>query len=570
MTLEKISRWLQRLATRTGRGPLRPLWAAAHRVVIWSVAVWVTAGLKRYRTYLKGGFGFGEPVYGLSDVDMILVVEEDPTLPAARREQVQRRWQSLLRRLPTIGELFHDGELWVYEQNDLSKLRSEAYLTFGLRAAAGGDGYAPGFLGERAPHDPMALLDHPGLYGPQRDWRRLGSSRRPPAPIADPSARAIFAWLELRFVWGYAFLLSADSTPLSAAYTCQKLVADSARIWLWLRFGEQTFGRDQTLARALRRLPEEEEALRGAIELGRTLPRRPEPPLAEALPFLVRTSSRIAEQLAAAAAATSSTDVNLVWDRADQLLVGDDAVARASALGAARGRKALLPLADWRARAIPGPLDAALAVLPGDPSDAVCLGALARAEGDGFFPGLRAGGLLVLPTAGIWHRGRLRGVECQVTDPVSTALADGDLRASFADLPGWSAQDCARRALAEHRAWLEPAARVGATGLPYWAQGSSSPELVELSGLFTAARAALFADSLHALAPELPLTAATIARRLAEYAPEARTAAETGYESLSACRLRQHPLDQRVVLALRRTVRALPAYSPRPSPARIG
>jgi hypothetical protein len=51
--------------------------------VIWSVALWVTAGLKRSRTYLKGGFGFGEPVYGLADVDMIVVIEEDPTCRSA-------------------------------------------------------------------------------------------------------------------------------------------------------------------------------------------------------------------------------------------------------------------------------------------------------------------------------------------------------------------------------------------------------------------------------------------------------------------------------------------------------
>jgi hypothetical protein len=41
MTLEEIGRRLQRLATRMGRGPLRRLWAAAHRGVVWSVALWV-------------------------------------------------------------------------------------------------------------------------------------------------------------------------------------------------------------------------------------------------------------------------------------------------------------------------------------------------------------------------------------------------------------------------------------------------------------------------------------------------------------------------------------------------
>ena len=46
------------------------------------------------------------------------------------------------------------------------------------------------------------------------------------------------------------------------------------------------------------------------------------------------------------------------------------------------------------------------------------------------------------------------GGQCEVTDPVSFALARGALVANFPNVPGFSIQDTARRALAEHAAWL--------------------------------------------------------------------------------------------------------------------
>lgn len=541
-----LGRVLQRLALRTGRGPLGPLWWLAHRAVIWAVARWVTAGSNGCEVYLKGGFGFGRPVYGLSDIDAIVVTES--------RARVEARWRRLTLRFPTLAELF---QLWVYERDHVSMLDRDSYLTFGLGERGTGH---PAFFGDRRPHDPMAVLHRPGLYGPRRDWSRLGSRKRPPPPVRDRCAREIFAWLELRFIWAHAFMLSADRTSASAAYTCQKLVADPARIWLWLEFGEQAHAREEVLARALQRMPDEEETLRFALELGRQLSRRPEPPLAEVLPFLARTSSMIARRLAASAAEAATTQVKLVWGGPDELLLDEDGVQRARALGL-EGRRSLLPLADWRARALPGLIDLALAVTPGDPSDLDRVAALAHAGGEDFFPALRDDQLLVLPSTEVWHRGKLRGVECQTTDPVSIALVEGIAAAAFPDLPGWSAEDCARRALAEHHSWLTIGTERRAHELPYWMTAPYHPELVELGGLFTAARAALFADSLRSGAPELQLTAAAIVRRMADYGSAARTAAEAGYEALSACRPRRGSPDAAAARGLRDAVSALAPYA---------
>jgi hypothetical protein len=558
MTIDGLARVLQRAAVRTGRGPLRPVWAAVHRAVIWAVAWWVTLGARGSRTYLKGSFGLGRPVFGLSDVDMIVVVDDDPGRPGIERERVERRWQALARRWEAVSDLF---QLWVYEGADLPSPETATYLDFGLSRPGVENVGRPAFLGPGAPHDPLGLLERPGPFGSRGDWRRLGARRRAPLPIGDGGARAIFAWLEVRYLWGYAFLTVADPARDSAAYMCQKLVADSAATWLWLRFGERISDRRESLIRALHHMPEEEPALTGAIELGRRLPRRPEPPLATVLPFLVRTCSKIAEHITAMTAQAAATEVKLVWGGPDDLLLSDDANARADAAGAVGGRAALLPLADWRALAIPALLDNALAIVPGDPSDPDRLAELTHAGDDCFFPALRGEQLIVLPTTEIWHRGRLRRVACATSDPVSIALADGEELAAFPDLGGWSAQDCARRAVAEHRGWLSQGLDGDRSELPFWVRKSGCPELSELCGLLTAARAALFADSLLVGAPELALTARAIVDRLSARGAAARAAAAGAYEALEACRGSLRKPDPRPVGALREVVRALPAYA---------
>ena len=89
---------------------------------------------------------------------------------------------------------------------------------------------------------------------------------------------------------------------------------------------------------------------------------------------------------------------------------------------------------------------------------------------------LRADQLLLrpLPSGG---RGRLRTVQCELTDPVSFALARADRTARFSNARGWSIQDTASRAVAEHRAWLDA--------------GAEEHDGTALGMLITAARAAL-------------------------------------------------------------------------------
>ena len=94
------------------------------------------------------------------------------------------------------------------------------------------------------------------------------------------------------------------------------------------------------LQRLLRRLPEEEPALRAVIALNHALHRSPEPVLATVIPVLIRLSERITAVLAAQIADAPVTEVALT------------------------GKRTPLPLADWRAIAAPPAADERLSRLP--------------------------------------------------------------------------------------------------------------------------------------------------------------------------------------------------------------
>jgi hypothetical protein len=125
---------------------------------------------------------------------------------------------------------------------------------------------------------------------------------------------------------------------------------------------------------------------------------------------------------------------------------------------------------------------------------------------------------MVLPI-GSFPAGRLRTLKCRVSDPVLFALAEGKRVATFPRVSGFSAEDLARRAVAEHGAQL----RLGTDQ--------------SLEVLWRAARAALFLQSIQEGDPELPLTASETAQRL-------------GAQSTSA-------------QAVRKLVMGLPGYSSR-------
>ncbi len=532
----QVARVLQRLILRTSRGPLAPVWALVHNVVARSVASLVCWREADAAVYLGGSLGRGEPVYGLSDIDLIIVAPGFHS-PGSARARIRRRWERLTRLVPVLPALVAD--FFVYEEHELREAVEAPVLSYGLERAR------PPSTFFRSGHDldEAELAVRPGPFGATVEWRLIaGRDRRPVARPRDPQYHRLVAWLELQFWWRQAFSACLRPDALHVPFLCVKLVAEPARLWLWLVEGERLFGRRAVLRRALARLPEEEPALRMALELERRLGRRPSPPLAEALGALSRLTARLAVRMGSDVASAGSTAVELEWEGSRPA-------------DGPPGRALILPLVDWRACVAPERPDATLVVEDEDARDPQVVARLA-AEADGTCqPAIMLEDLLVLP-AGETALTKLRAVQCGLTDPVSFALCRGRTSALFPEVRGWSAIDWARRAVAEHRAWLEHSGRWSDGGYEWIAPPASSAAADgrTLGMLLTAARAAIFHESLLSGGPALPLTVAAIAARLDPLGHEAAAR----YGAWRAC---GEPPEAGVVSSLRDTVRGLRAYS---------
>ena len=528
---------LHRAMLRTER-PLRPLWRFAHGAVIRASAAFLMRGRPGSGAYLRASFGYGDELYGLSDVDMAVVLPDSDEHACPR---VRRRWARACRLVPG---LWHLVQPTVYEEGELRAALAATTLTAS----------EPVHLGARVPCDDAGLRMRPGLFGPLADWRHLAGAARvePVRRAQDEHERRAAAWLELQRWWRETFFACAHPGGPRLPYLCVKLVAEPARIWLWLVHGDAVARRREVLERALRAMPEEEDALRAALRLYDSLPQSPDAPLAEMLAHLVRLSGRIAERLEEELRGADTTAVRLVWGGEDELVLGSGAREPLRVLDP---DIRLVPLCDWRARVWPAHPDEALAPLDLDPTDPDALGAAALAAGDwGPYPALRRGPLLILPGPGL-----MRAVQTPATDPVSFALLDGREAAEFRDVPGWSAQDSARRALAEHRAWLGTDRATLSDRMEAQAR-ATLPAAQSLGRLLTAAQAALFHASLERGDPALHLTVAAAARALGEAVPGAAGVAAEALGTYRAARLGDGRVHHHLAGALRDAVLRLPAY----------
>jgi hypothetical protein len=489
--------------------------------------------------------GNGRPVYGISDLDLAVVVPGDGRAAGVSSSRVRGRWDRLTRALPVMADLV---DCCVYEDAHLRDALRDSTITYGLdRSGHGPAAGAAVYHGPASDADKMRLLERPELYGATAAWRRVaGPDRRLAAPVRDAQRRRIAAWLELQFLWRLAVELCLNPTRPGAASMCVKLVAEPARMSMWLSEGRRTGGREQTLTEALAHMPEEAPALTRALALQRTLATTPDPPLPEFLGAFLRLSARIAGKIAADLDGAGRTEVALLGGDEQELALPHGGWEPTGPWPASTAPR-LLPLADWRVVAYPTMPDETFAPIAGDPGDPDQLARAALAMEKGPYPTLKAGGLLIRPFHG--GRARLRAVQCSVTDPVSFALGGGRTAASFPNVLGWSARDTARRGVAEHGAWL-----------------SQHPVPAEPSGehlgmLIAAARAALFLESIDESRPELPLTAAATARALADRMTGARGAAEAAWEAYRDFARDWVTPASATVVALDEVVRALPPYA---------
>jgi len=269
------------------------------------------------------------------------------------------------------------------------------------------------------------------------------------------------------------------------------------------------------------------------------------------LACFVRISAAVAELVDDLAARAGTTRVELLGAE----------VGAAPAEGVA--------LLDWTALVLPrldpgltGVVEERLVLGYDDPTDPAALTAAAVRGRIDRVPALRHGSLLIEPTFEVWGYGRLRLVQCRSSDPVSTALLDGRAQADFPELPGWSARDWARRAVAEHRAWLFAGENQG-PGPHRWvgprpASVSTAPATFDL--LLSAARAALFLESVEQGSPALPLRLGDVAAALAARGPGLGDAAEA-FAALDAGCGNQVRLPPELLAQFRGEVESLPVYA---------
>jgi predicted nucleotidyltransferase len=507
------------------RHPLDLLWMVAARLAGRILARYLLRGLGGAGAYLRGSIAAGDGVFGFSDLDMVFVLPDDPVRPGRAAARVARRWQALERAVPRIAR---NVDVAVYEQTELERAVRAPCLRCGPDGGAGGP---------RQPRPTVAETSNvykrfcvrPGLYGPMAEWSlAAGRERRPAAPEADRTDRWIAAWAELQWWWGYAFgaCLSPHSAHVSTLSA--KLIGEPARAWLWIVHGDRPGSRRAVLETAIARMPEEEELFRWALGLPRLVrPGEERATLGRSLAGLVRLSTRLAQAVADEVAPHGSTRVSLHGSATEPGLV---------------------PLVDWRARAAPIVPEESLALWDADPCDPEAVASAAGASSRVLYPALRSDRLLVLPVADR-AQAKLRGVQCAVTDPVSFALEGGATAAQFPDVAGWSAPDSARRAVAEHARWLD-----GDRGEP------AAPRL-ELAMLLTAARAALFLESVEAGSPELAVTLDAVVERLGARDGRAGDLAAEALAQWRSTRGRPDVLD--LVHGLRQVVRELEPFAVR-------
>jgi predicted nucleotidyltransferase len=120
----KIQGLVQNLVINTSFPPLTYLY---RKIYDLSVAV-VTLLLRRVdgvlAIYLRRGVAKGEVVYGLSDIDLSIIVKDEDSEGQVAKERVRETYGKLSRVIPLFGQA--DRELGVYSTSEFSKLYAES------------------------------------------------------------------------------------------------------------------------------------------------------------------------------------------------------------------------------------------------------------------------------------------------------------------------------------------------------------------------------------------------------------------------------------------------------------
>ena len=155
---------------RTANTSLSAVWALAYWSVMWAAVACVRRRYREASIYLKGSFASREAVYGISDIDLVVVVPGDGTPQGSVQQSARDSWTRLCHRLPLFKLVIQ--HCWFYEEDDLRESMSAPCLTYGLASNHGQGDDRAAFLGPRPLRDHMGLQTQPSLCGARREWRR--------------------------------------------------------------------------------------------------------------------------------------------------------------------------------------------------------------------------------------------------------------------------------------------------------------------------------------------------------------------------------------------------------------
>jgi hypothetical protein len=509
--------------------------------------VYLRRGQPDCTVYAIGAPTGPDTLYGVSDIDLVVVTPRASAGHGKARQEVLARWERLGKLLGPLRRLV---SIAVFEDPDLERGVSgtPSLISPPTEPSVASDLSQP----IRIANPPDVVL-RAGFALPPDCWRPLaGRGRLPTALTADGHDPRIAAWLELQHWWHHAFAACLAPSDPHVAYLCVKLAAEPARIWIWLTEGGRVSTRREALARGVHLLPDERETFERALWLQSRLHRSPEAPLADMLAAFLRLSARIARLLAHEIEHAGVTAVRLDWSHEEQLAL--PARARDPLRAVLGTQPQLFPLADWRSITHPHlELDETFALVPGSAANPETVADAAAASERQTHPALSGHGLLVFPAATA-AQSKLRAVQCQLTDPVSFAVVDGAQTAGFPNVGRWSIPEMALHSVAEHRAWLARSAS------PPARNAGASPPRPSLGRLLSCARAALLLESVEAGAPELALTLAAAVRRFGERDPLARGVAEEALGVYRAWQTDGFAPPDGPTSHLRERVLALPAY----------
>ena len=101
--MRRLAVTFARLMLRTANTPLSGVWALSYWSVIRAAVAWVRRQHRDASIYVKGSFASGEVVYGISDVDLVVVLPSNGNRQGSAQLSARESWKKWSRKFRLFG-----------------------------------------------------------------------------------------------------------------------------------------------------------------------------------------------------------------------------------------------------------------------------------------------------------------------------------------------------------------------------------------------------------------------------------------------------------------------------------